>query len=269
MKFLIVLLFSLVVVAGCTQVIPQIQEEPVSSIDCCEEPEMDVSDVLSDTLEVPLVDEETVGELLPEPIELDEEDDQEESSVHQAIIENLRFVDYIVEIGDTLSGISYQFGVSINQIMDWNGLEDAGSIYTGQTLSIGQDISVFLEEQSEVVSATIDYLLYGQDEKPESERLNWNEGFLHNLDLTALHQQFVDGGADPEDMENFALFLTHNAPILENWEQEFRLQAFTRYQVQISRIESIGGDDFQTYRLENGDEVPFAIVSARTGHYIR
>jgi len=188
--------------------------------------------------------------------------------IQGAILGNLRFVEYTVEPGDTLSRIANEFGVSIANLQEWNQLEGA-TIFAGQVIAIGQDISTFLEEQSETVTAAVDFLLHGQDDKTEMERLNWNEGFLNKLDLSALHQQFVDGGGNPEDVENFAIFLTHNAPILDTWQQEFRLQAFTDFQVEITRLEPVGGDDYKAYTVDNGNEVPFAVVSARTGYFTK
>lgn len=259
--------------------------EPVSATvpePCiCEEeqPTTDVSDVGNEPTEVPVNNQEPVAQL-PTDNQAPVVEGQEpvnapntsptflEPPINNAILGNLRFIDYVVAPGDTLGAIASAHGVTIANLQEWNQLPDF-NIYAGQTLAIGQDISVFLEEQSETVSATLDYLLNGQAEKPEVERLNWNEGFLNKLDLTALHQQFVDGGANPEDVENFAIWLTRNAPIQETWEQEFRLQAFSEYQAEITRLESIGGDDFQAYTTVNGVETPFAIVSSRTGYFIR
>jgi len=287
MKLLLITLFSLALTA-CS--LPFGQSEAVEPVTAtvtepcvCEEEEQattDVSDLVNEPTETPVSNQDpatsetnpvaetpTTAVTAPETLETTNPTFLE-PPVNNAILGNLRFIDYVVAPGDTLGAIASRHGVTVANLQEWNQLPDF-NIYAGQTLSIGQDISVFLEEQSETVSATKDYLLNGQMEKPEVERLNWNEGFLNKLDLTALHQQFVDGGANPEDVENFAIWLTHNAPIQETWEQEFRLQAFSQYQVEITRVEPIGGDDFQAYTTQNGVETPFAIVSSRTGYFIR
>jgi len=279
MKYLAILLFTTVLTA-CSGLFAEVSEGETVTVEL--EQDQSVSNVLSEQTQIPAEETETVIEMegseeaeLTEKeviaeteIILEPEADENQTAQNTAILNNLHFFEHTVEAGDTLSGIASQYGVSIANLQEWNDLTDV-TIFIGQSLTIGQDISVFREEQSEVVGATIDFLLNGQEEKSELERLNWNESFLNNLDLAAIHQQFVDGGADPDDVENFAVFLTQNAPISENWQQDFKAQMLAQHQVELTRFEPIGGDDFQTFTEQNGAEVPFAIVSSRTGYYIR
>ncbi len=43
---------------------------------------------------------------------------------------------YVVQAGDTLSSIAQQFGVTVQQIVDANAIEDQNVIVLGQTLKI-------------------------------------------------------------------------------------------------------------------------------------
>ena len=43
---------------------------------------------------------------------------------------------YTVRKGDTLTGISDRFGVTVSQVMDWNGIRDPSSIQPGQVLKL-------------------------------------------------------------------------------------------------------------------------------------
>ena len=43
---------------------------------------------------------------------------------------------YVVQAGDTLSSIAQQFGVTVQQIVDLNAIDDVNLILPGQTLAI-------------------------------------------------------------------------------------------------------------------------------------
>ena len=43
---------------------------------------------------------------------------------------------YTIKWGDTLTKISNKFGVSINQLMEWNNIKDANKIFAGQLIRV-------------------------------------------------------------------------------------------------------------------------------------
>ena len=43
---------------------------------------------------------------------------------------------YIVQAGNTLSGIAYKYGVTVSQLQQWNNISNPNEIYVGQTLKI-------------------------------------------------------------------------------------------------------------------------------------
>ena len=46
-----------------------------------------------------------------------------------------KFVDYEIQKGDVISEIAIRFGVTINEIVNWNNLKNK-SIYPGQIIQI-------------------------------------------------------------------------------------------------------------------------------------
>ena len=43
---------------------------------------------------------------------------------------------YTVQYGDTLSGIAQKFGVSVQELCEWNNIANSNQIYAGQVLKI-------------------------------------------------------------------------------------------------------------------------------------
>ena len=49
---------------------------------------------------------------------------------------NSSYTAYIVQAGNTLSGIAYKYGVTVSQLQQWNNISNPNEIYVGQTLKI-------------------------------------------------------------------------------------------------------------------------------------
>ena len=189
---------------------------------------------------------------------------------------------YTVMTGDTLNKIADLFGITAEEIQIWNNLSSPNSISVGQVLNIFKvepsttdaslDPDGDLEANTEIADireATIQYILNGQGDKLESDRLSWNETFLSQMDIEAIYQQYLAANGDANQIEEFAIYLTHNAPALENWEELFKVHMTQNYGIEITKIEHYGGEHYQTYIEQNGQEVAHVIVSSRTGYYSR
>lgn len=61
---------------------------------------------------------------------------------------------YIVQEGDTLSGLAEEFGTSVEELMAANGLTDANALQAGQTLIIPSLISGTLSLATAVTTST-------------------------------------------------------------------------------------------------------------------
>lgn len=58
------------------------------------------------------------------------------------------------------------------------------------------------------------YIINGQENKPEAQKVKWSKTFLNQLDIKGLYKQYIDtkkGNAD--DLESFSKYITLNDPI--------------------------------------------------------
>lgn len=184
---------------------------------------------------------------------------------------------YTVMAGDTLNKIADLFGITAEEIQAWNNLSSS-DLSVGQVLNIFRteteplDTDADLEANGEITDVretTIQYILNGQEDKSESDRLSWNETFLRQMNIDAIYQQYLAANGEANQIEEFATYLTLNAPILENWEELFKLHMSQNYGIDITKIEHYGREHYQTYIEQDGQEVPHVIVSSRTGYYSR
>jgi len=200
-----------------------------------------------------------------QPLELEEEETSNGSGFNES---NGNMSTYTVQVGDTLNSIAELFNVSIDQIQTWNNLSSVNSIYAGQVLNIFTTAEMAEpNDELNVTEATINYILNGQEGKPEAERLNWNELFLYELSIEDLYQQYITAGGERGNIENFAQYLTLNAPILDDWEERFKGAIYQSYNLEITNMIPLGDDLYQTYIDDGGIAVAHVIVSARTGYY--
>jgi hypothetical protein len=121
-----------------------------------------------------------------------------------------------------------------------------------------------LENISEEVK---NYILNDQGNKAEAEKLKWSETFLNEVDIDSLYNQYLESGGNGENIEEFASYITLNAPILSNWEDLFKKDLYNRYSEEIVKLEQLEGDLYQAYIEKDGKEVPYVVVSARTGYF--
>lgn len=121
-----------------------------------------------------------------------------------------------------------------------------------------------LENISEEVK---NYILNGQGNKSEAEKLKWSESFLNEVDIESLYNQYLASGGDGENIEEFARYMTLNAPILRNWEDLFKKDLYDRYSEEVIKLEQLEGDLYQAYIEKDGKEVPYVVVSSRTGYF--
>ena len=63
-------------------------------------------------------------------------------------------------------------------------------------------------EAPAVISDTKDYLLHGQEDKIQAEKLHWNEVFLNQEDIQAVYDEYIAGGGKADDVLSFAQYLT-------------------------------------------------------------
>lgn len=112
-----------------------------------------------------------------------------------------------------------------------------------------------------------DYILNGQEDKSEAEKLKWSNAFLNQVDIEALYNQYISEGGNAEDIKKIAEYITMNAPIQDDWEELFKKELFDVYGQEVVKLEHLEGDLYQAYVNIDGSEVPYVTVSARTGYF--
>ena len=118
-----------------------------------------------------------------------------------------------------------------------------------------------------IINEVKNYILNGQNDKPESNKFNWSKSFLDNVNLEKLYEQYISNGGKSDSMENFAQYITTNAPIQKNWKQLFEKDFSSMYNEKIVKIEPLNGDLYQVYILADNKTVPYVVVNSRTGYF--
>lgn len=111
------------------------------------------------------------------------------------------------------------------------------------------------------------YIINGQEDKVEALKWKWSTTFLDEVDITSLYDEYIAAGGNVENIEDFAKYITLNAPILNNWEELFKKDLYDIYGEEVSKLEHLEGDLYQAYVNKDGIEVPYVVVSARTGYF--
>ena len=111
------------------------------------------------------------------------------------------------------------------------------------------------------------YIINGQENKPEAQKIKWSKTFLNQVDIESLYKQYIANGGHADDLESFASYMTLNAPIPNNWKEIFKKDLYDTYGEKVVRIEPLKGDLYQAYVVKDGSEVPYVVVSSRTGYF--
>lgn len=112
-----------------------------------------------------------------------------------------------------------------------------------------------------------EYILNGQGEKSEAQKLNWSNSFLEQVNFKEIYDNYLADGGTASDVEWFAKYITSYAPILSNWQEIFKSDLYDAYGEEVVKLELIEGDLYQVYVEKAGREVPYVVVSARTGYF--
>ncbi|WP_051624284.1 hypothetical protein [Clostridium akagii] len=157
----------------------------------------------------------------------------------------------------------------INTPKDQGNVAKQNSTTTNNSTSVSNKIpSQDSTTNYEDIAAKVkDYILNGQGNKSSAESFNWNPAFLNQVDMENLYKKYIASGGQANNVENFAKYITFNAPVPSNWKELFEKTYYASYGKKISRYEYLGNDLYQVYVVINGKEVPYVAVSSRTGNY--
>jgi hypothetical protein len=123
------------------------------------------------------------------------------------------------------------------------------------------------QPKNDMAVQTKEYLMHGQDDKPEAGKLHWTQEFLDQVDIEAVYAQYLTDGGAADDVLSFAAYLTENAPVPDNWKELFEANLLIEYDVVPSRYEDLGDGYYQVYVIIDGNEVPYVGLNARTGYF--
>lgn len=119
----------------------------------------------------------------------------------------------------------------------------------------------------EMAQKVKDYILNGQNDKPDAQKLKWSEAFLIQVDFKTVYPAYLSAGGKADDVQSFAQYLSQNAPVPGNWKELFEADLMKEYNKKASRYELIQDNLYQVYVQDNGSEVRYVVVNARTGYF--
>ncbi|SJT59092.1 Uncharacterised protein [Clostridioides difficile] len=122
-------------------------------------------------------------------------------------------------------------------------------------------------ENENIKEKVMNYIINGQENKPEAEKIKWSKTFLNQVDIENLYKQYIKNGGETNDLEKFADYITLNAPIPNDWEKLFEKDLYDTYGEKVVRLEHLQDDLYQAYIKKDGVEVPYVVVSSRTGYF--
>lgn len=128
-------------------------------------------------------------------------------------------------------------------------------------------VNASTSSQQSISEKVKNYILNGQGDKPEAQKIKWSKTFLDQVDIDSLYKQYKSKGGNADDLDSFAKYITQNAPIASNWQDLFKKDLNDTYGQKVSKLEHLDGDMYQAYIEQNGSQVPFVAVNSRTGYF--
>jgi hypothetical protein len=125
-----------------------------------------------------------------------------------------------------------------------------------------------VHSENNITEKVKNYIVNGQENKPEAQKLKWSKTFLNHLDIESLYKQYIDSGkGKTSDLESFANYMTLNAPIQTNWKELFEKDLYDTYGEKVAKIEHLNDDLYQAYIIKDSLKIPYVVVSSRTGYF--
>lgn len=172
------------------------------------------------------------------------------------------------ETTENISDINKEKDTTVNEEDTVNKDEsNEGEEESNQTNSNNTSQNINGVASIDISEKVKDYIIIGQNDKSEAEKYKWSTRFLNEVDIESLYDEYISAGNNGENIEDFAKYITLNAPILSNWEDLFKEDLKDTYGEEVVKLEPLEGDLYQAYVNKDGSEVPFVVVSSRTGYF--
>lgn len=172
-----------------------------------------------------------------------------------------------------LTACSSNSSNSTNKLEDNNNKSSQTSTInnddTSQEKQLSSDDSMKDKVNSEnnITEKIKTYIIDGQENKPEAQKIKWSKTFLNRVDIESLYKQYIANGGHADDLESFASYMTLNAPVQSEWKDIFKKDLYDTYREKVVRLELLKDDLYQAYIVKEGLEVPYVVVSSRTGYF--
>lgn len=161
---------------------------------------------------------------------------------------------------------------SVNESEDNNKSSQAssknyGDTSQGEPIPFNDNVKDEVYSEQNITKKIKNYIINGQENKPEAQKIKWSETFLNRVDIESIYKQYVVNGGQTDDLENFANYITLNAPILSDWQELFKKDLYDTYGEKVVRLEHLKDDLYQAYIVKDDSEIPYVVVSSRTGYF--
>jgi hypothetical protein len=137
--------------------------------------------------------------------------------------------------------------------------EPNSTIEDTNTTSLTESSTATTQNISMIAQKTKEYILTGQNGLPEAGKLQWSEAFLNQVNIEDVYRSYISDGGKADDIANFAIYLTKNAPVPNNWKELFEADLSKEYGEKVSRYEALQDDLFQVYVKKEGSDVPYVV----------
>jgi hypothetical protein len=150
-----------------------------------------------------------------------------------------------------------------------NTVQSSSNNATSASNNVNRSSDSLSNSNQNIYEQVKDYIINGQNNLSSAEKLNWSKRFLDQVDLKTLYKQYTSSGGNADNVEDFAKYITLNAPCPSNWQELFEEDYYDSYgkKLQVTKFTSLGNSLYQVYVNQNGAEVPFVVVSSRTGYF--
>lgn len=134
-------------------------------------------------------------------------------------------------------------------------------------VSYSNNVKDKVSSEQNISEKVKNYIINGQENKPEAQKIKWSKTFLDRVDIESLYKKYIANGGRADDLESFANYMTLNAPILSDWQELFKKDLYEEYGEKVVKIEHLKDDLYQAYIERNGSQIPYVVVSSRTGYF--
>lgn len=136
---------------------------------------------------------------------------------------------------------------SINKNLSDTSQEKETEEISGNESEVENSTSGEIMKNEDISEKVKNYIINGQSNKSEAEKIKWSKTFLNEVDIKSLYDQYISTGGNANNLEKFASYMTLNAPIVDNWEELFKKDLYDIYGEKVVRLKHLENDLYEAY----------------------